>query len=141
MAVPYDNPQRPLAANPPSATLNQRVVTATLVAVPRSSGDHAPVSYLTSGTWPDGRLRTDAPLSAIYGQEFTKRLRTVIDQRGLNPLAIQKATGVSRRTIERALKGEVLPDFGALARLESGLDVDLWPDRASMDQRSDTARS
>jgi transcriptional regulator with XRE-family HTH domain len=41
--------------------------------------------------------------------------------------SIEREARVSRRTIERVLAGEVLPDFGALARLEQWLEADLWP--------------
>ncbi|MEV8389160.1 MULTISPECIES: helix-turn-helix transcriptional regulator [unclassified Streptomyces] len=97
--------------------------------MPRSHGDDAPASYLAEGVWPDGRLREDAPVSAVYAQTFARRLRTVIGERGLNPFAVERITGVSRRTVERTLKGQVLPDFGAVARLETELGVDLWPRR------------
>ncbi|MET8682352.1 transcriptional regulator [Streptomyces sp. NPDC004647] len=97
--------------------------------MPRSHGDDAPATYLAAGAWPDGQLREGAPVSAIYAQEFSRRLRDVIAERGLNPLAVERATGVNRRTIERTLKGLVLPDFGALARLEAELETDLWPRR------------
>ncbi|GAA0899291.1 hypothetical protein GCM10009574_083530 [Streptomyces asiaticus] len=97
--------------------------------VPRSQGDAAPASYLADGTWPDGRLREDAPVSAVYAQAFSRRLRAVLEEMGLNPFAVERITGVSRRTVERTLKGQVLPDFGAVARLETELGVDLWPRR------------
>ncbi|GAA1894294.1 helix-turn-helix domain-containing protein [Streptantibioticus ferralitis] len=97
--------------------------------MPRSHGDDAPASYLAEGQWPDGRLRDDAPVSAVYAQAFTRQLRAVIGERGLNPFAIERTCGVSRRTIERTLKGRTLPDFGAIARLEAALKVDLWPRR------------
>lgn len=97
--------------------------------MPRSNGDDAPASYLADGQWPDGRLRGDAPVSALYAQAFARRLRDVIGELGLNPFAVERITGVNRRTIERTLKGQVLPDFGAVARLEAELEVDLWPRR------------
>ncbi|MFF2375036.1 helix-turn-helix domain-containing protein [Streptomyces xiamenensis] len=97
--------------------------------MPRSNGDAAPASYLTDGSWPDGPLAGHAPVSAVYAQAFARRLREVIQRRGLNPFAIERLTGVNRRTIERTLKGQVLPDFGAIARLETALETDLWPGR------------
>ncbi|PYC88418.1 transcriptional regulator [Streptomyces tateyamensis] len=97
--------------------------------MPRSQRDEAPVLYLLHGVWPEGRLRDDAPASARYGQIFAQRLKRVIAERGLNPLKIEKTIGVNRRTVERTLRGAVLPDFGAIARLEDGLQVGLWPCR------------
>ncbi|MCZ4118686.1 MULTISPECIES: transcriptional regulator [unclassified Streptomyces] len=99
--------------------------------MPRSNRDDAPASYLAAGSWPDGPLRADAPVSARYAQVFARRLRDVIAERALNPFAVERITGVNRRTVERALRGLVLPDFGAVARLETELDVDLWPRRES----------
>lgn len=46
---------------------------------------------------------------------------------GFNPNALGRGSGVSRKTIERTLAGEVLPAFGAMARLEEALGLDLWP--------------
>lgn len=96
--------------------------------MPRSGGDAAPREYISRGQWPTGRLRTDAPASAAYGQEFVNRLLTALEAKGNPSLrSIEREARVSRRTIERVLAGEVLPDFGALARLEQWLEVDLWP--------------
>ncbi|MEU0693850.1 helix-turn-helix transcriptional regulator [Streptomyces niveus] len=103
--------------------------------MPRSHGDDAPASYLAEGAWPDGQLRADAPVSAVYARAFALRLREVIEERGLNPYAVERITGVSRRTVERTLKGQVLPDFGAVARLETELGADLWPRREHGDKR------
>lgn len=96
--------------------------------MPRSAGDLPPREYLARGQWPDGALRKDAPASAVYGREFARRLRGALAERGNPSLReIEREAAVSRKTIERALRGEVLPDFGALARLEQWLGVDLWP--------------
>lgn len=96
--------------------------------MPRSAGDLPPREYLARGEWPDGALRKGAPASAVYGREFTRRLRAALKERGSPPLReIEREAAVSRRTVERTLRGEVLPDFGAMARLERWLGVDLWP--------------
>lgn len=98
--------------------------------MPRSAGDLPPREYLARGQWPDGALRKDAPASAVYGREFARRLRGALAERGNPSLReIEREAAVSRRTVERSLRGEVLPDFGALARLEQWLGVDLWPGR------------
>ena len=96
--------------------------------MPRSGGDAAPRAYVARGQWPSGRLRKDAPASAAYGQEFVKRLLEALKAKGDPSMrSIEREARVSRRTIERVLAGEVLPDFGALARLEQWLEADLWP--------------
>lgn len=96
--------------------------------MPRSAGDLAPHEYLLRGQWPTGRLKKDAPLSAVYGQQFVLRLTEALKAKGEPSLhAVEREAQVSRRTVERTLKGEVLPDFGAIARLEEWLGTDLWP--------------
>jgi hypothetical protein len=98
--------------------------------MPRSGGDAAPREYVARGQWPTGGLRKDAPVSAIYGQEFVNRLLKALEAKGAPSLrSIEREAKVSRRTVERVLAGEVLPDFGALARLEQWLEADLWPGR------------
>lgn len=96
--------------------------------MPRSGGDAAPREYVVHGAWPDGRLSDEAPVSAVYAQMFCRRLVAALAaQGGPSMRAIEREARVSRRTIERVLAGDVLPDFGALARLEEWLGVELWP--------------
>lgn len=98
--------------------------------MPRSAGDLAPHEYLARGQWPTGQLKKGAPLSAVYGQSFVLRLTEALKAKGEPSLhAVEREAQVSRRTVERTLKGEVLPDFGAIARLEEWLEADLWPGR------------
>ncbi|WP_336638797.1 helix-turn-helix transcriptional regulator [Micrococcus luteus] len=96
--------------------------------MPRSGGDAAPRDYITHGTWPNGTLTPDAPASARYGQVFIQRLRAALNDKG-NPSsrAVAREAHISRNSLDRALEGATLPDFGAIARLEEWLDVDLWP--------------
>ena len=96
--------------------------------MPRSGGDAAPRDYVSRGSWPAAELRDEAPVSAVYGQAFAQRLAIALKGRGdLSLRAVEREAKVSRRTIERALSGDVLPDFGAIARLEEWLGVELWP--------------
>lgn len=108
--------------------------------MPRSAGDLAPHEYVVRGQWPTGRLKKGAPLSAVYGQQFVLRLTQALKAKGEPSLhAVEREAQVSRRTVERTLKGEVLPDFGAIARLEEWLGADLWPGpeiRAGRDGRA-----
>lgn len=86
-----------------------------------------PRAYVASGTWPRAVLKADAPLSARYALLFTQRLRAGMTDQGYNTHSLGIASKVSRKTIERTLTGEVLPAFGAIARLEDCLGIDLWP--------------
>lgn len=108
--------------------------------MPRSGGDAAPRTYVARGQWPTGTLRKDAPASARYGQVFVVRLQQALKALGDPSIRlVAREAAVSRTTIERTLDGEVLPDFGAVARLEDWLGVDLWPGpeiRAGRDRRA-----
>lgn len=96
--------------------------------MPRSGGDAAPRDYITTGTWPNAALGDDAPASAIYAQAFVRNLNRVIAERG-NPSIreVGRQASVTRHTLDRALDGRNMPDFGAIARLEEWAQADLWP--------------
>ena len=100
--------------------------------MPRSQGDLAPRAYVVddgSGDWIVSELVSDAPISAVYAQAFAARLREQVRASGMtiNALGTSADLGVGRKTLERVLAGEVVPTFGAIARLERFFDADLWP--------------
>jgi hypothetical protein len=91
------------------------------------SGD-VPAAYLESGVWPDtARLLADAPLSAHYGLALARLLQQTLADRGLSMRDAARLTTVSRPTIARIIDGVTLPDLGTLARLEAGLEIDIYP--------------
>lgn len=96
--------------------------------MPRSGGDAAPRDYVATGTWPNATLSDDAPASAIYAQAFVRNLSRAIVERG-NPSIreVGRQANVTRHTLDRALEGTNMPDFGAIARLEEWAQADLWP--------------
>ncbi|GAB3167625.1 hypothetical protein GCM10027258_93280 [Amycolatopsis stemonae] len=98
-----------------------------VVGVPRSDADQAPVSYVSSGTWPEAMLADDAPVSAHFGLAFAQRLYAALAISGMSGRAAAAAAGLSHATVQRVLRGEVLPDLGTLARLEVALSADLYP--------------
>lgn len=107
--------------------------------MPRSGGDAAPCEYVARGEWPTGNLEPTAPASARYAQAFVLRLQESLSERGLSLRAVEREAGVNRLTVDRVLTGQVLPDFGAVARLEEWLGRDLWPGpemRARKNQRA-----
>ncbi|MEU5429766.1 helix-turn-helix domain-containing protein [Streptomyces sp. NPDC020799] len=89
--------------------------------------DQVPCRYVAAGQWPNARLQVDAPLSAHYGQEVARRLRTAMDQQAVSQRTLAKLCAVAQATISRILHGEVLPDLGTLAKLEAVLNVDVYP--------------
>lgn len=90
--------------------------------MPRSAGDAAPREYLARGQWPDGDLRGDAPISAVYGQAFSVRLRKALAERG-NPCLreVEREAGVSRKTVERTLRGKCCRTSGRWRGWSRGL--------------------
>lgn len=112
--------------------------------MPRSGGDAAPSEYIARGRWPDGDLEPGAPASAVYLQVFVRRLRLALEAVGSPSLReVERRARVNRNTVDRVLNGEVLPDFGAVARLEEWLQTDLWPGpeiRAGRDRHAEEER-
>lgn len=60
-------------------------------------------------------------------RRFALNLRDAIGDRSLR--AASEATGVDHTTIQAILQGRTWPDLYTLAKLEQGLDADLWPGR------------
>jgi len=56
-------------------------------------------------------------------------LRAAMGERSLR--AAGADTGVDHSTIQAILQGRAWPDLDTIARLENGLNVDLWPGRPS----------
>lgn len=56
-------------------------------------------------------------------------LRAAIGDRSLRAAA--EAAGVDHSTIQAILQGRAWPDLYTLAKLERGLDAELWPGRRS----------
>lgn len=77
------------------------------------------------GDWPDGPS-TD-PIGEV-ARLFALNLRQAIGDRSLRAAAAP--TAVDHSTIMAILEGRSWPDLSTIAKLELGLDVELWP-RAS----------
>jgi transcriptional regulator with XRE-family HTH domain len=89
--------------------------------VPRP-GRPAPNSF--SADWPEAPC--DDPTAEV-ARRLVVRLKAVLAGRSLRSL--KDATGVDHTTVSVILSGQVWPDIATLARLEAGLDADLWPGR------------
>jgi len=77
-----------------------------------------------SAGWPDDAC-TDP--TAEVARQLAVRLRTELGGRSLR--AAREITGVDHTTVAAVLNGTTWPDLVTIARLEAGLDVDLWPGR------------
>ncbi len=74
--------------------------------------------------WPNNSC--DEPV-AETARLLAVRLRSALGERSLR--AAKALTGVDHSTISDILAGRVWTDIATLARLEAGLDADLWPGR------------
>lgn len=74
--------------------------------------------------WPE--VQSDDPVGEV-ARQLALNLRNAIGERTLR--AAEEATGVDHSTIGGILQGATWPDIYTLAKLELGLDADLWPKR------------
>ncbi|MGV9383523.1 helix-turn-helix domain-containing protein [Nonomuraea sp. NPDC003707] len=89
--------------------------------------DQAPNTYIARGDWPTADLVPDAPPGAHYAQEIARRLQAARGERGLSQQALADMAGLGQRTISRVLYGDVYCDVATLARLETALQISLYP--------------
>ena len=85
-----------------------------------------PAEHFPDGAWPDGA--TDDPAARVAAA-FASRLRTAAAGRSYRQL--EAVTGVDHTAIAKTLTGATWPDLATIAKLEHGLDTDLWPGRAT----------
>jgi hypothetical protein len=79
---------------------------------------------LTSA-WPD--VPSEDPVGEV-ARQLALNLQTAIGDRSLRSIA--SLCGVTHVTIAAILAGKIWPDTATLARLELGIDADLWPGKA-----------
>jgi hypothetical protein len=73
--------------------------------------------------WPKGRTSDSAGRVAA---SFARSLGKAIDERdSVRAAAIE--CGLNHQTLHAILNGEVWPDMYTIAKLESGLGLQLWP--------------
>jgi len=78
-----------------------------------------------SAQWPDRKIEGDAPSETV--RLFVCAIRDATT--GWTLRQIEEATGIDDAVIARILSGKSWPDARTIARLEHGLDCDLWPRR------------
>ena len=79
----------------------------------------------SSANWPDAPCHD--PVAEV-ARQLALRLRAAIGGRSLRSL--KASTGIEHTTIAAVLNGTTWPDLATIARLELGLEADLWPGRA-----------
>ena len=85
-----------------------------------------------SAGWPDVKIAGDTSREAA--RLFARALRDATN--GWTVRQIENATGVDDSVISRILSGKSWPDARTIARLENGLDRDLWPGKVVGKDRS-----
>lgn len=83
-----------------------------------------PSPRTTSPNWPEAPCDDR---SAEVARLLALRLRAALDGRSLR--AAKAVTGVDHTTIAAVLNGTTWADLATIARLEAGLETDLWPGR------------
>lgn len=92
--------------------------------MPYRAGVDGPPNTSVTGTWPQGHAVT---IEAGYAQDLARNLRDAIGDASLRSVA--KRCGIHHTTLSAILTGERWADLVTIARLESGLEVSLWPHR------------
>ncbi|WP_392391847.1 helix-turn-helix domain-containing protein [Paenibacillus antibioticophila] len=72
---------------------------------------------------PSGRKESDTCFSSFFDSDFSKRLSSAMEDRGLDAIALAMLANVSPVTVERWLNGNFEPRHKNLARIANALDV------------------
>ncbi len=84
-----------------------------------------------SSKWPDAPCTvpdtSEVDVIAEVARHLALRLRDALA--GTSLRAAEELTGVNYSTINKILHGRSWPDVATLAKLEAGLDTELWPGR------------
>ncbi|WIJ45528.1 hypothetical protein [Curtobacterium citreum] len=79
---------------------------------------------LTGEPWPD--VPSADPLAEV-ARQFVVNLRAAMDGRSIRSVAAE--VGMGNVTLLTVLAGKAWPDLATIARLEAGLNAELWPRR------------
>jgi transcriptional regulator with XRE-family HTH domain len=74
--------------------------------------------------WPDGDARDPV---ADMARRFAMNLRTAIGTASIRSVA--EALGLNHSTLIGIMNGQTWPDLETIAKIEIGLDKDVWPGR------------
>lgn len=93
----------------------------------RRSGEYlTPVQWLAEhGTWPDGPFLESSPLAVEYAAHWAEALAEALQ--GVNRSHLCSAIQIKRDTLYDILGGRTWADTITLIKLETHLDVSLWP--------------
>lgn len=80
---------------------------------------------LADAPWPE--VPSEDPFGEV-ARKFVVNLRVAMAGRSLRAVAAD--AGLGHVTLQRVLAGQAWPDLQTIARLEEGLDAELWPRRA-----------
>ena len=102
--------------------------------MPRYRYAHSsPTDHLAHGQrWPNGRLKTGAPLEAVHAQQVGKRLH--YHMQGRTNKEVAAIAGVTENALGRLMRGKTWGSLPIIVRLERALNADLWCDRPHTDE-------
>ena len=90
-------------------------------------GERVPVPrdyLLPEAQWPDGQLRLHAPPEARLLKGIASRLQEAVGDKSLRDVA--QECGVAPQTVHNILAGNTWAHVLSIARLERGLNANLW---------------
>lgn len=83
--------------------------------------------------WPDAVVDD---VAAAVVQAIARRLAAALIERGWSRRTAADQLGINRQTIGDVIDGRTWPDVATIARLEAGLNTELWPPLARRKLRS-----
>ncbi len=84
-----------------------------------------PVEWLSSGEWPSGGLKPEAPPEAVAAKAISLNLEAALE--GRSPRGLAAEANLAHTTIYDLLSGKSYGDVITVSRLEAALDRNLWP--------------
>ena len=79
--------------------------------------------------WPRGHMTSTAPMEAEMVRRIAERLHKYKREHYSTQKSMAKLSGVSPDALSRLMRGETWGTLSVIARLEDGLQIDLWCDK------------
>ena len=80
-------------------------------------------------TWPRGHMISTAPMEAEIIRRIAERLHKYKRENYTTQKSMAKRSGISPDALSRLMRGESWGTLSVIARLEKGLQIDLWCDK------------
>ena len=76
--------------------------------------------------WPTGHMKSNSPVEAEIIRRIAERLHKYKREHYSTQKSMAKLSGVSPDALSRLMRGETWGTLSVIARLENGLQIDLW---------------